>query len=45
MTFEELAVLRVNLLELVKKEGVIGLKNFASAHKGNLGSTQRHATD
>jgi hypothetical protein len=33
MTFEELAVLRMNLLELVKKEGVIGLKKFAAAHK------------
>ncbi len=33
MTFEELAILRTNLLELVEKEGVMGLKQFAAVHK------------
>jgi hypothetical protein len=33
LTYEELAVLRMNLLELVEKEGVTGLKKFAAAHK------------
>jgi hypothetical protein len=33
LSFEELATLRRKLLDLVKKDGADGLKNFAAAHK------------
>ncbi len=33
MSYEDLVVLRMKLLELVQKEGIVGLKNFAASHK------------
>jgi hypothetical protein len=33
LSFEDLAILRENLLKMVEKEGVAGLKKFAAAHK------------
>ena len=33
LSYEELAVLRQNLLQLIEKEGIAGLKKFAAQHK------------
>ena len=33
LSYEELAILRMKLLELVQKEGIEGLRKFAAAHK------------
>jgi hypothetical protein len=33
LSYEDLALLRENMLKLVEKEGMIGLKKFAAMHK------------